>query len=549
MIRLESISPAVPEPLRTAGSWLRHHLDPPELSYHGTTWLFLRALGAVYTVAFLGLALQIGPLLGENGLLPVSAFLERIGDGSETPWLRVPSLMWLNDSDGFMLSLAWLGVGLGTALLVGHASVIHMLALWVLYSSFVNVGQLFYGYGWEILLLEVGFLSVFLVPLWKGGWHGTGGPSSPRAVLWLLRWVLFRIMFGAGLIKLRGDACWWDLTCLLYHYETQPIPNPLSPYFHALPDLIHKAGVLFNHLVEVVVPFLLIGTPRLRWIAGGLMLLFQTMLILSGNLCWLNYLTVVLCLSCFDDRVWHGLLQHTQTLCRWWNRRSDRTATSPRRRVAVGALCALVAYLSIGPIGNLLSTRQAMNTSFDPLHLVNTYGAFGHIGKTRPEIILLGTLDPTPGPTSEWVEYEFKCKPGDVNRRPCVVSPYHLRLDWQIWFAAMADYRTQPWLVHFVYKLLHADPGALSLLALDPFDGQRPTAIRADLYQYHFAPRGAQAHWTRERQRAYLPILRAADPQLQRVIEGFGWKLLAADDGDCACDDPNGRDVLAAADR
>jgi hypothetical protein len=534
--------------LFAAGSWLRHHLDPPELSYVGTYWFFLRALGAVYTVAFLGLALQLQPLLGDNGLLPVSIFLERISAASNTPWLQVPSFMWLGHSDGFMLSLAWIGVALSLGLLAGYAHVAQMLALWMLYSSFVNVGQLFYGYGWEILLLEVGFLSIFMVPLCRRGGSGriwgTSGrygsatePPPSKAVLWLLRWVLFRIMFGAGLIKLRGDACWWDLTCLLYHYETQPIPNPLSPFFHALPDSFHKAGVLFNHLVEVAVPFLLIGPPRIRWLAGGLMLGFQALLILSGNLCWLNYITVVLCLTCFDDRVWQYLLGRFGRLSRWWlqtvraRTNSASAAASRGRRITVGGLCLLVAYLSIGPVGNLLSTRQAMNTSFDRLHLVNTYGAFGHIGKVRREIIILGTLDPNPGPSSDWVEYEFKCKPGDPGRRPCIVSPYHLRLDWQIWFAAMADYRSQPWFVHFVYKLLHADSGALGLLDTDPFDGRRPTAIRADLYEYHLAPLRSDVFWQRQAIGVYLPMLRADDPQLQQAIEGLGWSLLSSNAG------------------
>lgn len=518
--RLATVSPV----LFATGSWLRHHLDPPELSYVGTYWLLMRALGAVYTVAFLGLALQLRPLLGDNGLLPVSLFLERVAAGSDTPWLQVPSLMWLGHSDGFMLSLAWIGVALSLALVAGYIHVVQMLVLWMLYSSFVNVGQLFWGYGWEILLLEVGFLSLFMV-------H----PS--KAILWLLRWVLFRIMFGAGLIKLRGDACWWDLTCLLYHYETQPIPNPLSPFFHALPNVFHKAGVLFNHLVEVAAPFLLIGPPRIRWLAGGLMLAFQVLLILSGNLCWLNYITVVLCISCFDDRVWQVLFGRLDRLSRWWSltvaaQTGPTSITASRaRRLTVGGLCLLVAYLSIGPVGNLLSTRQAMNTSFDRLHLVNTYGAFGHIGKVRREIILLGTVDPNPGPASDWVEYEFECKPGDPDRRPCVVSPYHLRLDWQIWFAAMSDYRSQPWFVHFVYKLLHADADALGLLDADPFDGQRPTAIRADLYEYHLAPLRSEAFWQRQRVGVYLPMLRADDPQLRQAIKGLGWPLLSSNAG------------------
>ena len=206
--------------------------------------------------------------------------------------------------------------------------------------------------------------------------------------------------------------------------------------------------------------------------------------------------------------------------------------------------------LSLVPVANMLSPAQVMNASFDPLRLVNTYGAFGHIGRERLEIVLLGTLDAVPDADADWREYAFPCKPGDPLRRPCVVSPYHLRLDWQMWFAAMSDYRTQPWLVHLVYKLLHAEPGALSLLAADPFDGRRPRFIRADLYRYRFAGRddgegfaparegdgGLQPWWERERLGPYLPPLSARDPGLLRVIASFGWPLLspAGPGGDAA---------------
>jgi hypothetical protein len=435
--------------------------------------------------------------------------------------------MWISAADGFMVGLAWTGVLLSVALLLGYATGIHLLGLWILYSSFVNVGQLFYGYGWEILLLEAGFLSVFLCPLVRDGWRHPAAPE--RAVLWLFRWLLFRVMFGAGLIKLRGDPCWLDLTCLLYHYETQPIPNPVSPFLHALPNFVHRLGVAYNHLVEVVVPVLLLAPVRVRRVAGGLTVLFQLLLIVSGNLSWLNYLTLALCVSCFDDACMRRVLPA-------WIVVRERGAAviagatvsaAPRpRRIAVGLLVAVVSVLSLSPVINMLSPGQVMNTSFDSLHLVNTYGAFGHIGKVRREVILLGTLDEAADDRAHWREYEFPCKPGDPSRAPCVVSPYHYRLDWQIWFAAMADYRSQPWLVHLVYKLLHADAGALGLLAGDPFGGRRPRWIRADLYEYEFAPLGDDGWWRRRRLGVYLPPLSAGSPALRRIIEGFGWPLL-----------------------
>ena len=494
-------------------------------------YLFLRALGFVYAVAFLGALLQLRPLLGRNGLLPVHLFLERVeaaAGSSLAAYLRVPNLLWIDSSDGFMLALAWIGLALSILLLCGHASAPQMLALWMLYSSFVNAGQLFYSYGWEVLLLETGFLAVFLCPLTRGAWRPENR-STDRWVLFLLRWLLFRVMFGAGLIKLRGDPCWQDLTCLLYHFETQPIPNPLSWYLHQLPKFLHQAGVLFNHAAELIAPWLLFGPRRARHAGALLIVAFQVLLIVSGNLLWFNYLALALCIACLDDGLLRRIIPDRLRLSLQPvlesadPRRSLRA--SKARRITVYALVLLVAVLSVNPVANMLSSRQLMNTSFDRLNLVNTYGAFGGIGKVRREVIILGTRDPAPGDETEWREYEFKCKPGDPLQRPCAVSPYHHRVDWQIWFAAMTDYRRQPWFVHLAYKLLLADQEVLGLLAADPFDGRRPTYIRADLYEYEFTEPGAESWWRRHKVGTYLPALSKNNPALLDVLRSFGWPV------------------------
>ena len=491
-------------------------------SYVLTRYTFLRALGFVYAIAFLGLALQLRPLLGRDGLLPVYLFLERVESTIGNSWsayLQIPTLLWINSSDGFMVALAWIGLLLSILLLCGHANAVQMFALWVLYSSFVHTGQLFYSYGWETLLLETGFLAIFLCPPVRGGWR-LENRTSDRWVLLLLRWVLFRVMFGAGLIKLRGDPCWLDLSCLLYHYETQPIPNPVSWYLHQAPEWIHRSGVLFNHVVELVAPWFLFGPRRIRHTGALLIIAFQLMLIISGNLSWLNYITLVLCIPCLSD----GLLLRVSPQ-RVHHLPLPSVSPSTPRRVTVIALCVMVAVLSIEPIANMWSSRQLMNTSFDRFDLVNSYGAFGSVGKVRREVVLLGTTDPAPDVKSDWREYEFKGKPGDPDQRPALVSPYHYRLDWQIWFAAMSDYSRQPWLVHFVYKLLQADPGALSLLASDPFRGERPKFVRADFYEYEFTDFSTDGWWKRRKLGAYLPALSVDNPQLRKFIASFGWPL------------------------
>jgi lipase maturation factor len=489
-------------------------------SYWFSRVLFFRFLGLIYFLGFFSLSRQLGPLLGETGLLPACAYVERLdlaAGGRLSAFLVEPSIFLARCSDALLYGLAYAGVALSLLLVAGCANVPLLALLWFLYMSFCHVGQIFYAYGWEILLLETGFLAIFLCPLVDVRPFPTRAPPS-MVVMWLLRWVLFRVMLGAGLIKLRGDPCWRDLTCMLYHYETQPLPNPLSWYLHQLPPAFHKLEVLGNHFVELMVPWTLFAPRRLRHIGGVFLVGFQVYLIFSGNLSWLNWLTLTLCIPCFDDAALARLIPR-RLRARLSELRAARASLA--RRVTTSALAALVIYLSIGPVRNLMGARQAMNASFDPLHLVNTYGAFGSIGKRRQEVILQGTYDQTVTESTQWLEYEFKCKPGDVYRRPCVVSPYHYRLDWQIWFAAMEDYRSNPWLVRLVAKLLAGDAGAASLLATNPFERGPPKFIRAELYEYRFTRFGdpTGAWWTRTRLGPYLSPLSLETPALRRFLQ------------------------------
>jgi len=492
--------------------------------YWLTRFIILRLLGLVYFIAFLSLAQQILPLIGSRGLLPVSLFLrqaEKFLGSHSGALLQFPSIFWVNSSDFFLIAMSWIGVVLSAALLLGFANGILLIALWAIYLSFVHIGQDWYSYGWEIQLLETGFLAVFLCPLLDGRPFPKRPPPAP--VIWLFRWLIFRIMLGAGLIKLRGDSCWRDLTCLYYHYETQPIPNPLSSLLHFMPKWFHQLGALWNHLNELIAPWFMLGPRRLRHIAGFLLVSFQVILILSGNLSFLNWVTIIPALACFDDSWLVHILP--KGLTERAVQASALAKVSRAQRVVIPGLVLLVAVLSVFPIANLVSSRQAMNTSFDPLHLVNTYGAFGSVGQERNEIIFEGSDDAVITPESQWKAYEFKCKPGDPFRRPCVISPYHYRLDWQIWFAAMSGPDQYPWTLHFVWKLLHNDSGVLSLLANNPFPSSPPRHIRAELYRYQFAPWGEGSHawWTRTRLGPWLPTLSVRDPAFLRFLAAYGW--------------------------
>jgi lipase maturation factor len=497
-------------------------------TYWLTRFVLLRLMGLVYLTAFLVAANQIIPLIGHDGLIPADKLLPRAQQYYGSPgqaFLEMPSLFWWDISDAFLQKMAWAGVALSALVLCGYANSILMLLLWALYMSFVHVGQDWYGYGWDIQILETGFLAVFLCPLLDPRPFPRSRP--PIVVLWLFRWLIFRIMIGAGLIKWRGDECWRDLTALYYHYETQPLPNPLSRYLHFAPHWFQKFGVLWNFFIELVVPWFGFWPRHARNVAGILLASFQITLICSGNLAFLNWLTLVPCLACMDDSIWRRVLP--AFLVRRAERAELEKKTPITQTIFTALLACLVAWLSIKPVQNLFSEHQAMNRSFNilgiNLELVNTYGAFGSVGRERDEIVFEGTDDPLGSGAADWREYEFKAKPGDVMRRPPILSPYYYRLDWQIWFAAMATPNDYPWTLHFAWKLMHNDPGVLSLLASNPFPDQPPRHVRAVLYRYRFAPLGNPqgAWWTRERLGLWLPSLSTDSPELRDFLVRAGY--------------------------
>ncbi|MGW3307491.1 lipase maturation factor family protein [Streptomyces sp. NPDC001073] len=451
--------------------------------------VFQRALAGVYLVAFLTAALQFRALIGERGMLPVPRFVAR------APFRRAPSVFQLHYTDRFFAACAGTGCAVSAALIVGLDSRLPLwggMLLWAvpwsLYLSIVNVGQTWYGFGWESLLLEVGFLAVFL---------GNDEVAPPVVVLFLLRWILFRVEFGAGLIKLRGDACWRKLTCLDFHHETQPMPGPLSWFFHHLPRPLHRIEVAANHVTQLVVPVLLFTPQPVATAAACLMIATQLWLVLSGNFSWLNWITIVLAVSAIG-------LPHTP----------PPTAAPPLwYEVTVLAVAALLLWLSHRPVRNMVSRRQIMNRSFDPLHLVNTYGAFGTVGRIRYEVVVEGTADAVPREESGWQEYEFKGKPGDPRRWPRQFAPYHLRLDWMMWFAALSPGYAEPWFGALVERLLENDRDTLRLLRRSPFPADAPPrCIRARLFRYRYTTwrelRETGACWERTFVREYLPPTR-----------------------------------------
>lgn len=467
------------------------HLSAPDLWL--TRLVVQRSLGAVYGIAFLVALNQFRPLLGERGLLPVPQFLSRAS------FRQAPSVFHLHYSDRLLSGVAGAGMLGAAAVVLGlpesepaPVSMLVWALLWALYLSIVNVGQIFYAFGWESLLCEAGFLAIFL---------GSADSAPPLLIIWLYRWLVFRLEFGAGLIKMRGDPCWRDLSCLDHHHQTQPMPNPLSWYFHHLPRPLHRVEVLGNHLAQLVVPIGLFLPQPIAAIAGSVIVVTQGWLLLSGNFSWLNWITIVLAVAAFDDSWLERLLPIPVPAS---------VAPTPTWHIALSvAVAVLVAVLSWWPVRNLVSRRQAMNASFNALHLVNAYGAFGTVTRVRHEVIVEGTTDPQPGPGTTWCEYAFKGKPGDLRRRPPQVAPYHLRLDWLMWFVPLSPGYADRWFLGFLVKLLENDRATLRLLRGNPFPATPPVWVRARLYRYRFTTRAerraTRAWWSRELVGVYLP--------------------------------------------
>ena len=472
--------------------------------YFGDVWiarlLLERGMAAIYLVAFIAVLLQFKPLLGEHGLLPVSDFLKRVN------FRDAPSIFCWKYSDRLLDIVAWTGLIVSVCAVLGLTeagpiwlSVAAWLLLYAFYLSIVNVGQSFFGFGWESMLLEAGFFTAFL------------GPSHVRPStlpILILRWMLFRTEIGAGLIKLRHDRCWRDLTCLYYHYETQPLPNPLSWYFHRLPRVLHRFAVLISHFVQVIVPFGLFAPQPIASIAAALIIFHQLWLIVSGNYSWLNWLTAVLGVAGLSDSVLRLILPMS-------------AAPLVDRPIAFEAILYFVSIgtvvFSVPPVLNLFSRNQIMNYSYNRFHLVNTYGAFGSVGRERYEIVMEGTRDRVITPATEWKEYGFKAKPGDPKKMPPQVAPYHLRLDWLIWFlpftvaiigGSIRVSRYDVWFLRFVQRLLTGDSAILGLMGKNPFPERPPAFVRALFYRYRYTDwqqkRETGAWWTRQLLGIYL---------------------------------------------
>jgi hypothetical protein len=546
--------------------WLWGRVPEPS-SWHLTRSVFIRSLGLVYLIAFTSLWVQIDGLIGSSGLIPADQVVERMLELARqrdaNPYQLSPTLSLYLKGDAGLHAQCATGVVFSIALMLGFLPGLFLLLLWVLYLSLTVIGTTFLGFQWENLLLETGLIAIFLCP-WR--LRLPNGPTSlPQTAsrVWLHRgleglpggiarlllwWLLFRLMLQSGMVKLASnDDVWWNLTALTHHYWTQPLATWTSYYVHHMPLWFHKFCCIATYIIEIGFPFLMLGPRRVRMLAFWGFALLMGMIAFTGNYTYFNLLTFVLCLLLVDDQSWPQKWRHRFASAQEQGRATKR----PRMSLPVLALpavatvaCIIILLMHILPIswihthattyGFLRVTNNRLETSIDiprprssarldrqilrarPFRSINSYGLFANMTETRPEIIIEGSRD-----LVTWEAYEFKYKPGALNRRPAFVQPHQPRLDWQMWFAALSHAQGQPWLISLINHMLRGTPEVLALLDTNPFGDQPPIFIRATTYDYEFTSLAEKREtgnwWTRSNPRPYTPIITLQNNQLVTI--------------------------------
>jgi predicted DCC family thiol-disulfide oxidoreductase YuxK len=464
-------------------------VEPP--TYSIASSLFARAIALIYLFAFVSFGRQVRGLIGAQGIQPVTEFFAEVVRqlGPHSFW-RVPTIFWWIHSEFGLESIVWGGAVIAGVAALGRPHTSGQKAAFVLlfiyYLSIVNAGQIFMSYQWDFLLLEAGFLAIFLKP------------AFPR--VWLFRWLLFRLMFESGAVKLLShDPLWRNLTALAVHYQTQPLPTPIAWYMMQAPLWFQKGSTAFVFVVELGLPFMMFGPRRLKQVAAFGTIGLQILIFLTGNYTFFNLLAIALCLFLLDDAFLRGMRLPGASV---------RVKTYANRYVSL-ALFAFVMILSITGLAGMFGVRvpsliyEAISPAA-PFGVVNQYGLFATMTPSRPEISIEGSNDAV-----DWQPYVFPYKPGPLNRAPGWAEPMQPRLDWQMWFAALGNYRENPWLLRFMMRLLQGSTPVLELIERNPFAGKPPKYIRAMEYDYRFTTfderRQTGNWWRRELKGTYFP--------------------------------------------
>ncbi|MGH8769839.1 MAG: lipase maturation factor family protein [Burkholderiales bacterium] len=475
--------------------------EPQPARFDLTSFVFFRLLGLIYLAAFVSFAVQAEGLIGSQGILPLGEYLERIHDRFDAQsYIRYPTLFWLSTSDLALEIVCWAGIAASLLLVLRVLTRLSLVLLFVLYLSIFTAGQLFTIYQWDMLLLEAGFIAILLT-------------TGSMLAVWLMRLLLFRLMFLSGVVKLAsGDAAWADLSVLKVYFETQPLPTPLAWYAHQLPGPVLAVAVAAAFAIELFLAFLIFAPRQPRFIAAWAIVALQMLILATGNYSFFNLLVLALTLFLFDDQALGKLVP-----LRISARRTGRGATGLISVYAIIALAVGIGQIYAALIRSKELYPAALASCVAPFRIVNPYGAFAEIVTERNEIIIEGSPD-----GREWREYEFKYKPGELTRAPSWNIPHQPRLDWQMWFAAIGN-ESRDWFPNFLQRLLQGSPEVLVLLEENPFTEAPPKFVRAMLYQYRFTTpeekRASWQWWERQQTGIYYPqiSLRAEEPQEQQA--------------------------------
>ncbi len=472
--------------------------QPTAGTYQLVAGLFLRLLGVIYLIAFASISVQIDGLIGSNGILPIATRLQELAltSGVER-YLQVPTLFWLNAGDAALTGVAGAGCLAAVLIVLNIATRPALIAAFALYLSLFHACQPFLNFQWDTLLLESGFLAIFLTP-------------RSRLFIWLFRWLLFRLRFESGLSKLvSGDPAWSGLTALDTYFEVQPLPNPLAWYMHQLPDWLLRFGTAGTLFVELVVPFMMFLPRPWRLTAAWLTIFWQVLILLTSNHNWINLLTIILCLFLFDDRALQRVLPG------WLYRKLNADPTPPRRfsltrPLATAALGAFVVTASTLKFYELATSERfdgmiGKSLEYASIYSVaNKYHVFPTMTTQRIELEIQGSLDGV-----IWKTYHFRYKPDGLAARPQFVIPHQPRLDWQIWFVTLSP-RHMDWFAAFLEALLENSPAVKQLLASDPFPELGPRYLRVNAARYEFTDfeerRQTGNWWKRTELGAFLPL-------------------------------------------
>jgi hypothetical protein len=461
-----------------------------------TQWIFLRLLAVIYIIAFGSLAVQILGLIGSHGVSPAHDYFARVANSfGPMRMLALPSIFWWDSSDGTLRGVALAGVVFAALALFGRMQRLCLVLCYVLYLSFSMAGQEFLTFQWDSLLLEAGFLAIFF----------GASASGVRTIAWLYRWLVFRLMFLSGYVKLGShDPTWRGLSALDYHFHTQPLPDVISWYADKLPVPLLRGSTFAVLAIELAAPFLIFTPRRLRHAGAWAILALQLLIFLTGNYTFFNLLTAALTLYLFDDREF-------ARVGRWVKSNVALPAAGKGARVGMALLTALLLTLGATRLleiieGAVPEPLNALGRMAAPFQISNTYGLFANMTTTRPEIVVEGSDD-----GENWQAYEFRYKPGNLHRAPRWVQPYQPRLDWQMWFAALGNYRQNPWFLGLCLRLLEGSNDVLALLEYNPFPHGPPKFIRAQVFDYTFTDfdtyKRTGEWWQRKPLGEYLPAI------------------------------------------